>query len=115
MGGHEPEEQNARHGQGQKTVQTDTGPVALAVPRDRPGSVPPRGVPKRPRRREGFDAQGLSLSAGGCRPTRARAPGSALGHGGGADAAYDHHRGGPGGGAYLAGTAARRRLSAPVL
>jgi transposase-like protein len=52
---------HARNGKGQQTVQTDTGPVDLAVPRDRNGSFAPPRVPKRQRRLEGFDAQGLSL------------------------------------------------------
>ena len=42
---HEKEDQTARNGKGQKTVQTDTGPVALAVPRDRHGSFAPQLVP----------------------------------------------------------------------
>jgi transposase-like protein len=46
-------------------VQTDTGPVDLAVPRDRNGSFAPQLVPKRQRRLEGFDAQVLSLYARG--------------------------------------------------
>src|SRR5256712_6599967 len=59
------EEKNARNGKGQKTVQTDTGPVDLAVPRDRNGSFAPQLVPKRQRRLEGFDAQVWSLYARG--------------------------------------------------
>src|ERR671934_173575 len=62
---HGTEEQNARNGKGHKTVQTDTGPVDLAVPRDRNGSFAPQLVPKRQRRLEGFDAKGLSLYAPG--------------------------------------------------
>jgi putative transposase len=64
-GRHGPEEQNARNGTGQKTVQTDTGPVDLVVPRARNGRCAPQRVPKRQRRLEGFDEQGLSLDAGG--------------------------------------------------
>ena len=45
---HGTEEQNARNGKGQKTVQTDTGPA-------------PQLVPKRQRRLEGFDDKVLSL------------------------------------------------------
>lgn len=59
------EEQNARNGKGQKTVQTDTGPLDLAVPRDRNGSFAPQLVPKRQRRLEGFDDKVLSLYARG--------------------------------------------------
>ena len=62
---HGTEEQNARNGKGRKTVQTDTGPVDLVVPRDRNGSFTPQLVPKRQRRLEGFDAKVLSLYARG--------------------------------------------------
>src|SRR4029453_11307665 len=62
---HGTEEQNARNGKGRKTVQTDTGPVALVVPRDRHGSCTPQLVPKRQRRLEGFDATVLRLYARG--------------------------------------------------
>jgi transposase-like protein len=56
---------NTRNGKGQKTVQTDTGPLDLAVPRDRNGSFAPQLVPKRQRHLEGFDAKVLSLYARG--------------------------------------------------
>jgi putative transposase len=46
-------------------VQTDTGPLDLAVPRDRNGSFAPQLVPKRQRRLEGFDDKVLSLYARG--------------------------------------------------
>ncbi len=59
------EEKNARNGKGHKTVQTDTGPLDLAVPRDRHGSFAPQLVPKRQRRLEGFDDKVLSLYARG--------------------------------------------------
>jgi putative transposase len=62
---HGTEEQNARNGTGHKTVQTDTGPVDLVVPRDRNGSFAPQLVPKRQRRLEGFDDKVLSLYARG--------------------------------------------------
>jgi putative transposase len=62
---HGSEEQNTRNGKGQKTVQTDTGPLDLEVPRDRTGSFAPQLVPKRQRRLEGFDAKVLSLYARG--------------------------------------------------
>ena len=51
------EQQNARPGQGQKTVQTDTGPWDRVVPRARPGSVAPQLGPKRQRRVAGCDDQ----------------------------------------------------------
>ena len=57
---HGTEAQNARNGKGQKTVPTDTGPLDLAVPRDRHESFAPQLVPKRQRRLEGFDAQVFS-------------------------------------------------------
>ena len=62
---HGTEEPNARNGKGRKTVQTDTGPVDLTVPRDRNGSFTPQLVPQRQRRLEGFDAKVLSLYARG--------------------------------------------------
>jgi putative transposase len=57
---HGTEEQHTRHGKGQKTVPTDTGPWALAVPRDRHGRCAPPLVPPRQRRLEGLDANVLS-------------------------------------------------------
>jgi len=62
---HGTEEPNARNGKGQKTVQPDTGPLDLAVPRDRNGSFAPQRVPKRQRRLDGCDAKVLSLYARG--------------------------------------------------
>jgi transposase-like protein len=62
---HGTEDKNARNGKGHKTVQTDTGPVVLEVPRDRNGSFAPLLVPKRQRRLEGFDDKVLSLYARG--------------------------------------------------
>jgi putative transposase len=59
------EDKNVRNGKGQKTLQTDTGPVELAVPRDRNGSFAPQLVPKRQRRLQGFDDKVLSLYARG--------------------------------------------------
>ena len=62
---HGSEDQNARNGKSTKTVQTDTGPLPLAVPRDRQGRFVPRLIPKRQRRLEGFDDKVLSLYARG--------------------------------------------------
>ena len=62
---HGAEDGNARNGRGQKTVQTETGPLTLTVPRDRDGSLTPQLVPKRQRRLEGFDEKVLSLYARG--------------------------------------------------
>jgi putative transposase len=62
---HGAEEGNARNGRGYKTVQTETGPLTIAVPRDRDGSFTPQLVPKRQRRLAGFDDTVLSLYARG--------------------------------------------------
>jgi putative transposase len=62
---HRTEDQNARNGKSTKTVQTDTGPWPLEVPRDRKGRFVPRLIPKRQRRLEGCDEKGLSLYARG--------------------------------------------------
>ena len=58
---HGSEAGNTRNGTSPKTVQTDTGPLRLEVPRDRQGRFLPRLVPKRQRRLEGFDDKVLSL------------------------------------------------------
>ena len=58
---HGTEDQNARNGQSTKTVQTDTGPLPLEVPRDRKGRFVPRLIPQRQRRLEGFDDKVWSL------------------------------------------------------
>lgn len=58
-------EGNTRNGTSAKTVQTDQGPLALAVPRDRAGTFEPTVVPKRQRRLEGFDDKVLALYAHG--------------------------------------------------
>jgi putative transposase len=64
-GRHGEGEHNARNGRGQKTVQTETGPLTIAVPRDRAGSFTPQLVPKRQRRLAGFDEHVVSLYAHG--------------------------------------------------
>jgi putative transposase len=58
-------QQNARNGYSDKTVQTETGPVRIAVPRDRNGSFEPRVVKKHQRRVQGFDEKVLALYARG--------------------------------------------------
>ncbi|GKQ40723.1 hypothetical protein ALMP_72460 [Streptomyces sp. A012304] len=69
--GHEPGEraeggrENYRNGHRSKTVLTEAGPVAIAVPRDRAGSFEPQLVKKRQRRLGGVDEMVLSLSAKG--------------------------------------------------
>jgi putative transposase len=56
---------NSRNGHSAKTIQTETGPVEIRVPRDRKGSFEPRVVPKHRRRLEGFDDKVLALYARG--------------------------------------------------
>ena len=56
---------NSRNGHSGKTVLTEDGEVALAVPRDRNGSFEPAIVPKGERRLDGFDDRILSLYARG--------------------------------------------------
>ena len=56
---------NSRNGATPKTVATEVGDVALAVPRDRAGSFEPRLVPKGVRRAGGLDDMIVSLYAGG--------------------------------------------------
>ena len=69
--GYEPNEAegrgsgNSRNGHSAKTIQTETGPVEIRIPRDRKGSFEPRVVPKHRRRLEGFDDKVLALYARG--------------------------------------------------
>jgi putative transposase len=56
---------NSRNGSSPKTLSTEVGDVALAVPRDRAGSFEPRLVPKGARRAGGLDDMIISLYAGG--------------------------------------------------
>jgi len=56
---------NCRNGNGQKTLQSDSGSIAIEVPRDRNGSFEPQFVKKRQRRLEGFDDKVLALYARG--------------------------------------------------
>lgn len=65
---HEPSEaarENRRNGRSGKLLQTETGPLALEVPRDREGSFEPQLVKKRQRRLSGLDDMVLSLDARG--------------------------------------------------
>lgn len=55
----------ARKGSSPKTVQTEQGPVDLAVPRDRAGTFEPTVVKKRQRRLEGVDGNVLARYAHG--------------------------------------------------
>lgn len=56
---------NSRNGKSVKTIQTETGPLAIEVPRDRNGAFEPQLVAKRQRRLEGFDDKVLALDARG--------------------------------------------------
>jgi len=56
---------NSRNGHSTKTVETETGPVDIRVPRDRNGTFDPQVVPKHRRRVEGFDDKVLALYARG--------------------------------------------------
>lgn len=56
---------NSRNGHSRKTVQTETGPVEIQVPRDREGSFEPQLVKKHQRRLEGFDEKVIALYARG--------------------------------------------------
>jgi putative transposase len=56
---------NHRNGATPKTVQTDTGAVRLAIPRDRVGTFEPQLIPKHQRRLAGFDDKVISLYARG--------------------------------------------------
>ena len=55
----------SRNGYGRKTVMTDSGPLALDIPRDRDASFEPRLVAKHQRRLSGFDDRVISMYARG--------------------------------------------------
>ena len=61
----EASEVNSRNGYSDKTVQTETGPVRIRVPRDREGTFEPKVIKKHQRRVEGFDEKVLALYARG--------------------------------------------------
>jgi putative transposase len=63
--GPDGEQRNGRNGYSDKTVQTETGPVRVSVPRDRNGSFEPPVVKKHQRRVQGFDEKVLALYARG--------------------------------------------------
>ena len=63
LAGEEPG--NRRNGYGRKTVLTDTGKIALAVPRDRQSSFDPQLIAKYQRRFPGFDDKIISMYARG--------------------------------------------------
>ena len=56
---------NSRNGHTEKTVKTESGPMTIAVPRDRDGSFAPKLIPKNLRRLTGFDEKVLALYARG--------------------------------------------------
>jgi putative transposase len=56
---------NGRNGHSRKTVQTESGPVDIHVPRDREGTFEPQLVKKNQRRLEGFDEKVIALYARG--------------------------------------------------
>jgi putative transposase len=56
---------NNRNGHSRKTVHTESGPVAIRIPRDREGQFTPQLIPKHRRRLEGFDDKVLALYARG--------------------------------------------------
>jgi len=57
--------ENRRNGTGRKIVQSDSGEIEIAVPRDRDGTFEPQLVKKRQRRLPGFDEKVLALYSGG--------------------------------------------------
>jgi putative transposase len=56
---------NSRNGYGRKTVLTDSGRLALEIPRDRQGSFDPQLIAKYQRRFPGFDEKIVSMYARG--------------------------------------------------
>jgi len=64
VGGERSADGNAREGTTPKTILTETGAVAVDVPRDRAGSFTPQFVPTGVRRLPGFDDSVLQLYAG---------------------------------------------------
>jgi putative transposase len=56
---------NTRNGYGRKTVMTDTGKLAIDVPRDRQASFEPQLIAKYQRRFPGFDDKIVSMYARG--------------------------------------------------
>ena len=57
--------ENYRNGAYERTVNTESGPVTVKMPRDRNGSFTPKLLPKHRRRLEGFDEKVLGLYARG--------------------------------------------------
>jgi putative transposase len=63
--GQEPPGENCRNGSSHKTILSEDGPLAIAVPRDRAGSFEPRLIAKGQRRFEGFDEKIIAMYARG--------------------------------------------------
>ena len=63
--GQAPVGDNCRNGSSAKTILSEDGPVAIAVPRDRAGSFEPQLIAKGQRRFEGFDEKIIAMYAGG--------------------------------------------------
>jgi transposase-like protein len=63
--GREPPGENCRNGSSAKTVLTEDGAVAIAVPRDRAGTFEPLLIGKGQRRFEGFDEKIIAMYARG--------------------------------------------------
>jgi putative transposase len=63
--GGEKKPRNGRNGHTVKTVQTDSGPVEVRVPRDRTGTFSPTTLAKNQRRTGDFNSKVLALYAGG--------------------------------------------------
>ncbi len=56
---------NSRNGSGEKTLQTEQGPISVEVPRDRNGTFEPQLVKKHQRRFTGFDEKIVGMYARG--------------------------------------------------
>ena len=56
---------NSRNGSGEKTLQTEQGPISVEVPRDRNGTFEPQLVKKHQRRFTGFDDKIVGMYARG--------------------------------------------------
>lgn len=58
-------QKNSRNGTSEKTVQSDSGPLQIQVPRDRAGDFEPKIIPKHQRRISGFNDKVVQLYARG--------------------------------------------------
>lgn len=106
---------NSRNGYGRKSVVTETGKIAIDVPRDRQGSFDPQLIAKYQRRFPGFDDKIISMYARGMSTREITGHLRELY---GIDVSpphLDRHRCRARGGGRVAGSAARSSLSAGVL